>query len=103
MGKAFKLNNNYKKVKKVEEDLKPLKSPYDKEKPNKEYKVFYNFMNQWVPDKYSYHVDIAEPSLIWDGPVSTNNFMNQWESDKYSYHDDIVEPSLIWDEPSIHK
>ena len=103
MGKAFKLNNNYKKVKKVEKDFKPLKSPYDKEKPNKEYEVFYNFINQWVPDKYSYHVDIAEPSLIWDGPVSTNNFMNHWESDKYSYHDDIVEPPLIWDEPSIHK
>ena len=65
MGRAFKLKTqNNKKTKKVEEELKPLHSPYVKDKPTKVYPIFFNFNEQWEPNESP--LTISEPSTLWD-------------------------------------
>jgi len=59
MGKGFKLKpqNNLKKIKKAEEELKPLRSPYVKEKPTKIYPVFFDFYDEYEPPKVKFDMN----------------------------------------------
>jgi len=63
MGRAFKLKpHNNKKTKKVEEELKPLHSPYVKDKPTTIYPVFFDFLNEYYPPKVKF--DMNKESLF---------------------------------------
>ena len=87
MGKSFKLKTfNYKSVKdKVIDHNIPLRSPYVKDKSTTIYPVYFNFLEQWEPDKFSNTVEITLPSSLWDGPIVTNNYYYKYD-DKI-FHD----------------
>jgi len=70
MGRPFKIKtqSNVKTTKEPEEDLRPMKSPYVKDKPTKVSPIFFNFNDQWESNESP--LIISEPSPLWDGPVS---------------------------------
>ena len=70
MGRPFKIKtqSNVKTTKEPEEDLRPMKSPYVKDKPTKVFRIFFNFNDQWESNESP--LIISEPSPLWDGPVS---------------------------------
>ena len=70
MGRPFKIKtqSNVKTTKEPEEDLRPMKSPYVKDKPTKVSPIFFNFNGQWESNESP--LIISEPSPLWDGPVS---------------------------------
>ena len=70
MGRPFKIKtqSNVKTTKQPEMDLRPMKSPYVKDKPTKVLPLFFNFNDQWEPNESP--LIISEPSPLWDGSVS---------------------------------
>jgi len=72
MGRPFKIktHGNVAAIKEPVVDMRPMKSPYVKDKPTKVSHIFFNFNDQWESNESP--LIISEPSTLWNEAASVD-------------------------------